>query len=246
MGTERSRDERRAAVLAAALAIFAWAANGGCQQNSSTGAPAKLPPLPAPPPTAEAAPRTAPPPGSAPTSTSAGAPPARPSESERQALQQALGVHGPSAAPAEVVADVPDPKDTISGTITLPGANRARVARGDVIFLAARRAGGPPGPGSMVAVQKLQAEDFPMRFSISGRDAMIPGIPFEGRMSISVRVDKDGDALTRKKGDVYGHADAVAVGKQDVTIALDTVQSEDRTIASPDAVQRAMLPSGHP
>jgi len=52
--------------------------------------------------------------------------------------------------------------------------------------------------------------------------------------------------LTRKTGDVYGHADGVAVGKQDVTIALDTVQTEDRMIATPDAVQRAMLPSGHP
>jgi len=237
---ERSRDEKRALVVAAVLAMGLWATSG-CERGARSGAPSDLPPLPPAPVSGEPTARAA-----APEPTSAGAALARPSEAERQALRRALGVQASPAPDVEAVADVPDPKDTISGTITLPGANRTRVSRGDVIFLAARRTSGPPGPGSMVAVQKLQAEDFPMRFSISGRDAMIPGIPFEGRMSITVRVDKDGDALTRKTGDVYGHADGVAVGKQDVTIALDTVQTEDRMIATPDAVQRAMLPSGHP
>jgi len=223
----------------------AWAAADGCQRDSRSGAPAGLPPLAAAPAAVQAPGRAAA--TASPTApASAGASLGRPPEAERQALQRALGMPASSAPGVEAAADVPDPKDTISGTITLPGATRARVSRGDVIFLAARRAGGPPGPGSMVAVQKLQVEDFPMRFTISGRDAMIPGIPFEGRMSITVRVDKDGDALTRKKGDVYGQADGVAVGKQDVTIALDTVQADDRMIATPDAVQRAMLPSGHP
>jgi len=248
---ERRRKEKRAAVRATmgatAAAMALAAAASGCQRDSRSGAPAGLPPLPVASTSApgQATARTAAA-GSSPAPASAGASLARASESAAQALNRALGVPGPSAPATEAVADVPDPKDTISGTITLPATNRARVARGDVIFLAARRPSGPPGPGSMVAVQKLQAEDFPMRFTISGRDAMIPGVPFEGRMSITVRVDKDGDALTRKKGDVYGHADAVAVGKQDVTIALDTVQTEDRQIATPDAVQRAMLPSGHP
>jgi cytochrome c-type biogenesis protein CcmH len=147
---------------------------------------------------------------------------------------------------AQELADEPPPAQAISGTIHLPTANRARVARGDVMFLAARRLGGPPGPGSMLAVQKLVAEDFPMRFTLSARDAMIPGVPFEGQVSITVRVDKDGDALTRKKGDVTGRIDGVAVGTQNVVVSLATVESEDRQVASSDAVQRAMLPPGHP
>jgi hypothetical protein len=246
MSHERRKDDKRAYALAPLLALGLWATASGCERSSRSGAPAGLPPLSAAPVTGPPGPRAAAPS----TPASAGPPLPRPSETDRQALQQALGMPASPApdveAGLEAVADVPDAKHTISGTITLPGENRARVSRGDTIFLAARRAGGPPGPGSMIAVQKLQAEDFPMRFTLSGRDAMIPGIPFEGRMSITVRVDKDGDALTRKKGDVYGHADGVAVGKQDVTIALDTLQTEDRLIATPDAVQRAMLPSGHP
>ena len=128
----------------------------------------------------------------------------------------------------------------------LPPATRAKVARGDVMFLAARRAGGPPGPGSMVAVQKLVATDFPMRFAISSRDAMIPGIPFEGQMSITVRVDKDGDAMTRRKGDVFGQVDNVKVGSHKVAINLDKIQTEDRTLGAPGMAVGAALPEGHP
>jgi hypothetical protein len=97
----------------------------------------------------------------------------------------------------------------------------------------------------MLAVQKLTAEDFPMPFSISSRDAMIPGIPFEGKMSITVRVDKDGDAMTRRKGDLYGLADSVKVGSQKVVISLDKVQTEDQTLGPPVAPMGGM-PAGHP
>lgn len=215
-----------------ALALVAVVTTG-CEKRSSagSGAPAGLPPLGA---VARApAPPAAPAPLPAPA---AGA----------QALAQALGMNGSPAPSSPLAESAPDPSHTIAGTITLPAANRARVSRGDIIFLSARRVGAAPGPGGMMAVQKLQAGDFPMPFAISARDAMIPGTPFEGHLSITVRVDKDGDALTRGKGDVYGQAPDVVVGDQKVTIALDAVQAEDRTIASPDAVQRAMLPSGHP
>ena len=169
----------------------------------------------------------------------------------------------PSAvAPAPVPAPLPEPeaipgppdeRQTISGTIVLPASQRAKVARGDVMFLAARRAGGPPGPASMLAVQKLVAADFPMPFAISNRDAMIPGIPFEGPVSITVRVDKDGDAMTRRKGDVFGQANDVEVGRHDVVVKLDSIQSEDRTLGplpepriGQGESQRQGLPPGHP
>jgi cytochrome c-type biogenesis protein CcmH len=207
----------------------------GCSKDSSAGRAAGLPPQPV-----LAAAATA---ASRPTSNDL--PP--PTPAQQQALERALAVH-PQNAPAEpeTVPQVPDEKETISGTIVLPAANRAKVARGDVMFLAARRAGGPPGPGSMLAVQKLTAEDFPMRFTISSRDAMIPGVPFEGLMSITVRVDKDGDAMTRLKGDVYGQANNVKVGSQKVVVSLDTVATEDRTLAPPSGTMGGMLPSGHP
>jgi hypothetical protein len=158
---------------------------------------------------------------------------------------------GPPAAPpaaptaadeVEEVPSAPDPASTIGGSIVLPAARRKDVAKGDVIFLIARRAGGGGGPGSMIAVQKLVADEFPMKFALGPRDAMIPGTKFEGALSITVRVDKDGDPMTRRKGDLLGQADAVPVGKQDVVVTLDTLQTEDTSLAPPGAA----LPPGHP
>jgi hypothetical protein len=151
----------------------------------------------------------------------------------------------PGGGEGEMVPAAPDPRQTISGTILLPAARRADVRKGDAMFLIARRAGGPPGPGSMLAVQRMQVEDFPRPFTLSNRDAMIPGTPFEGEIAITVRVDKDGDAITRRKGDVYGQASGVRVGSHDVTISLDTLQREDVTLAGPMG-GGAGLPPGHP
>jgi hypothetical protein len=155
----------------------------------------------------------------------------------------------PAPAPAgggevEMVPAAPDAKQLISGTIVLPAAHRAEVKKGDTIFLIARRAGGAAGPGSMLAVQRLQAGDFPMPFALSSRDAMIPGTPFDGEIAITVRVDKDGDPITRRKGDVIGQATGVKVGNQQVKISLDTVQKEDVTLAGPGP--GGTLPPGHP
>lgn len=232
------RTRRNVAVLA--IVVAAALLGPGCSKESAADKPAPVPPLAAnqgPPPASADTPRAAP---QASTALPA------PSTAAAQALAAAFGGQPPGGAEAEATPGVLDPKQTISGTIALPPANRTKVARGDVMFLAARRAGGPPGPGSMMAVQKLTAEDFPMRFSISNRDAMIPGIPFEGKMSITVRVDKDGDAMTRRKGDLYGQANNIEVGSQKVVISLDKVQTEDQTLGQPGAAMGGMLPAGHP
>jgi len=199
-------------------------AAGGCSKGSAEGAPASVPPVKAG--TQQAA-----------TPVPLPAPPLPPPGSvAMRALSAAIEDEGAGGGDHETVAPPVDAGHTIAGKIVLPAASRGKVARGDVMFLAARRAGGPPGPGSMIAVQKLVAGDFPMRFEISGRDAMIPGIPFEGRMSITVRVDKDGDAMTRRKGDVFGQAENVKVGARNVAINLDKVQSDDQTLGGAGAV----------
>ncbi len=228
------RTSRNIAVLAVGLAAVLLGPS--CSKDSSSGKPASVPPLPVN--------QTPPPSGEPPRAATQAALPA-PSAAAAQALAAAFGGQSPGGT-AEASPGVLDPSQTISGTIVLPSSNRTKVARGDVMFLAARRAGGPPGPGSMLAVQKLTAEDFPMRFSISSRDAMIPGIPFEGKMSITVRVDKDGDAMTRRKGDLYGQAESVKVGSQKVVISLDKVQMEDQTLGPPVGAMGGTLPAGHP
>lgn len=231
--------QTRSNFAAIAVRVAAALLVQSCSNDSSADKPAAVPPL--------AADRGPPRPAAAPARAATQAPSMLPplSGAASEALAAALGGPPPGEPEAQAIPDVLDKKQTISGTIVLPGANRAKVARGDVIFLAARKAGGPPGPGSMLAVQKLLAEDFPMRFSISSRDAMIPGIPFDGQMSITVRVDKDGDAMTRRKGDVFGQANNVKVGSQKVVISLDRVQTDDQTLGQLGA-ETGTLPAGHP
>ena len=155
---------------------------------------------------------------------------------------------GRGAAPAqpEPMPGPPDPHQTISGTIALPAARRTGVSKGDTIFIAARRPGAFPGAGSLLAAQRLQADEFPLSFSLSARDAMVPGTAFEGAVNISVRVDKDGDPLTRQRGDVYGQATGVQVGTAGLLISLDSLQREDVTLATGPVLDRAGLPPGHP
>jgi len=156
----------------------------------------------------------------------------------------------PAAKPDdETVPAAPDPKTTIGGTITVPPAHRKSLAPTDILFIIARRAGAPPGPGGMIAVQKHAIGQFPMPFTLSSRDSMMAGRPFEGRIDITVRIDKDGDALTRKKGDLYGQVNNVPVGTQDLALNVDGVQSEDQTlpgVPTSDARRTGRPPAVHP
>jgi hypothetical protein len=139
---------------------------------------------------------------------------------------------------------VPDAKQTIGGKIVLPAARKGDVKKGDTMFLIARKAGGMPGPP--LAVQRLQAGDFPMAFSLSSRDSMVPGIPFEGDVSLTIRVDKDGDAMTRRKGDVVGQIAKARIGTQDLVLPLDTLQAEDVTLGGMGGQRPPGMPPGHP
>ena len=156
----------------------------------------------------------------APAELKAAAPPPAPVDAEVAAA--------PEAVPEEAKAE-----ESITGTIVVAKARKKDVKKGDILFLIARRAGGPPGPGSMLAVQKLVAEDFPMPFAVSSRDAMIPGMKFDGEVNLSIRLDKDGDPMTRRKGDVFGEVQGVKVGSKEVTLPLETLQTEDKLLGAP-------------
>jgi hypothetical protein len=151
----------------------------------------------------------------------------------------------PPAAPEKVeeMGAAPPAAETIGGKIVLAPARKNDVKKGDNMFLIARKAGGMPGPP--LAVQRLQAGDFPMAFSLSKRDSMVPNIPFEGEISITLRVDKDGDPMTRKKGDVFGTIPSAKVGKNDLVLTLDQLQTEDVTLGGMGG-RPPGLPPGHP
>ncbi len=52
---------------------------------------------------------------------------------------------------------------------------------------------------------------------------MIPGSSFVGKVNIVVRLDKDGDPLTREPGGLIGnyHKNPVGIGSQNVDIILN-------------------------
>lgn len=84
-----------------------------------------------------------------------------------------------------------------------------------LIVRVAGREGGPP-----LAVQQIRSPELPYAFSISERDAMIAGTPLIGEMTISARVDQDGDAFTTTPGDLLGQTSPVVAGDTGIVVRL--------------------------
>lgn len=104
---------------------------------------------------------------------------------------------GAGAPPAELAGGAPAP---IQGEIDL--APELAMARpdGGVLFVIARPQGVRAGPP--LAVLRIPSPRFPLAFSIGPDDVMIPSMRFEGAISLSARLDADGNAMTRQPGDI--------------------------------------------
>ena len=105
----------------------------------------------------------------------------------------------------------------LRGTIDVKPELKANVAASDTVYIIARKgAGGPP-----LAVKRVTAATFPLSFELSEKDVMMGG-PFEGDVELTVRVDKDGDAMTKNPGDLVGKAPAgTKVGQTDTKVLID-------------------------
>ena len=108
--------------------------------------------------------------------------------------------------------------EVISGTIEVVPALRTMAEGKPVLFLIARKGGGGPP----LAVVRVANPRFPLKFEISKRNVMIPGVPFEGMVSLSARLDADGSAGPAGAGDLEGRtARPVRVGEKNVRIVID-------------------------
>jgi hypothetical protein len=108
----------------------------------------------------------------------------------------------------------------IEGTLELAPELAGRVPPGAVLFVIARTA--PVGPP--LAVLRVPNPSFPHRFSIGPDDRMIESMPFAGDITITVRVDGDGNVMTRNPGDLQGGSKTPnAPGDRGVTLLIDTV-----------------------
>lgn len=110
--------------------------------------------------------------------------------------------------------------EAIQGTLELAPDLVGRVPPGAVLYLMAKAGqGGPP-----VAVVRIPNPSFPMQFSIGPDDRMNQSMPFADQVLISVRVDADGNAMTRNPGDLEGVSETPnALGDRGVTLLIDKV-----------------------
>lgn len=106
----------------------------------------------------------------------------------------------PSRAAGSEVAAAGAEAAPIEGVIELAPELALSRPDGGVLFVIARPQGARGGPP--LAVLRIPSPDFPLDFSIGPDDVMIPSMQFGGAISLSARLDADGNAMTRGAGDI--------------------------------------------
>lgn len=88
-----------------------------------------------------------------------------------------------------------------------------------VLFVIARPQGVQGGPP--LAVLRIPDPEFPLEFSIGPENVMIPSMRFEGAISLSARLDADGNAMTRGAEDISSQVEEpLAPGATGVMLQL--------------------------
>lgn len=111
----------------------------------------------------------------------------------------------------------------IEGTISIGANVKDKVDPNAVLFIIARSGSAAAGPP--LAVVKIDRPIFPLRYSVGPENAMMGGSAFTGKISISARLDKDGNAMTRESGNLQGEyrKNPADVGSHTIDIVLDQV-----------------------
>jgi hypothetical protein len=151
-------------------------------------------------------------------------------EGAERAAKPSAGLPPPpgqrASAPIAPAADAAAP---IRGSVRLAAELSGKVPPGAVLFLIARG----PSPGPPLAVQKIAEPKFPLEFSIGPEDRMILEMPFLGPITISARIDADGNATTRGAGDLHGESPGShQPGASGVDVEIAEVYSADTASAS--------------
>ena len=85
----------------------------------------------------------------------------------------------------------------------------------------ARQAMAPGQAGRLVAVRRFTGMKFPLRYDLSAKNLMMPGVPFSGPFIVRARLDRDGDPMTKGADDLYAEfAKNVANGDEAIHLVL--------------------------
>ncbi len=151
------------------------------------------------------------------------------------------------AAPAAAPAKDADPGATITGKILLEPAIAKLKTKGTLYLVARRLSDNPTARGTLIAVKKVENATYPLAFTLSAADMPFQNGAFDGELSLSARIDQDGDPMSRQKGDVFGTLPKVRVGSHDVKLPINEVQKEAESLgASGPMTGGGQLPPGHP
>jgi cytochrome c-type biogenesis protein CcmH len=132
----------------------------------------------------------------------------------------------PAATPRPDIAPSPSSQaraggGTVQGVVTIDSKIKSKLDGKAVLFIIARSGGAAGGPP--LAVKKIERPVFPLTYTLGPEDVMMQGMPLSGKIAISVRLDGDGNAMTRQPGDLIGEYknNPVVVGAQKVDIVID-------------------------
>jgi len=106
---------------------------------------------------------------------------------------------------------------SIAGRIAVAPKLQASLTASDVLYVMAKKG------STTLAVKRLEKLSFPLEFEISGSDAMVGGVAFEGAVDLVARVSRTGDAIP-SKGDLEGTARNVKVPARGVSVTIDRVR----------------------
>jgi hypothetical protein len=89
----------------------------------------------------------------------------------------------------------------ITGTVEIDAALKGKLQPSAVLYITAKNA--ESGRGMPLAVMRVpQPIHFPVSFSLSEANAMIPGTKLEGKIAVSARVNQSGSAGPAQPGDL--------------------------------------------
>lgn len=133
-----------------------------------------------------------------------------------KASSEVLGGFDPNASFAEVESD----GNSLRGVAEV-AAGRRTPDRAQVFVSARPLDGGPP-----LAVTRFPFTQSPFRFALTSANKMLADTKFEGMVELSIRIDQDGDPLSRTPGDLFGQT-TVRVGAQNLRVKIDGVISQN-------------------
>lgn len=106
---------------------------------------------------------------------------------------------------------------SVHGTVKVSAKMTAAWPAGSPVFVIAKpESGGPP-----FAVRRYDGVKAPFAYALGPDNIMMAGTNAPRKLVVSVRVDQDGDAMTRQPGDLEGGPSAPVSAKGAVDVTVD-------------------------